>query len=244
MSTIIRLHREYRDNGGRGLHVAVGRPLEIIVAVPWGDSFHLARGAVLSYYELWRPLDEVLGDTEWKLMTQQPWLAHRHRPWLLQHDVGLPQQIWTRQQLLDWLPEESDRWFGRSFSQLLDEQSFAYSTSQFRSSLAPLGWVQLDAPARQEAGHRFAHGRFDEATRYTLYLWLRDAAPDLRRSVAMAATTALQAEIEEQHKALSSRDHDLWLFLARQLVRDLDDAELQRRFQALIDHRDTVSADR
>ena len=85
MSTIVRVHRGLSGE----LFVGTGRPLEILVAVPWGQTLHLARGAVYSYYEFLGPSGLVISDKKWKSMTSRSWTQQEHRPWIEGRGLGV-----------------------------------------------------------------------------------------------------------------------------------------------------------
>jgi hypothetical protein len=85
MSTIVRVHRGWSEE----LFVGTGRPLEILVAVPWGETFYLARGAVYSYYEFFGPSGSVITDQKWKRMTSRSWTQQEHRPWIEGRGLGV-----------------------------------------------------------------------------------------------------------------------------------------------------------
>jgi len=238
MSAVVRLHRDYTSPPGAALHVATGRPFEIVVAVPWGDGFSLARGAVYSYFEFWRPLLAGLEDPEWKRLSGAPWLAQEERPWIVGRGVGPAEETWTRDRFEEWLPQSVPEVYLRRTTGLHDR---GLSLSSYRHRLDPLGWVRLDARAQEAAGRAFARERLDDATRVALYLWIRDSPPDFRRSVARAGTRTLRQRIAERPDALLFSNNDLLLFLSQRLVEDLQDEELESRFQALKDQRDLVA---
>lgn len=87
MSVIVRIAREYLEQKGR--YVGVGRPLRILVVVPYGGELHWALGGVYSYYQFDRPLRQPLTDRQWKHLTAGPLATQPYQPWLTDKAVGL-----------------------------------------------------------------------------------------------------------------------------------------------------------
>lgn len=88
MSTIVRVHRGFNGE----LFVGTGRPLEILVAVPWGDRLHLANGAVYSYYEFTGAPGMVIPDRKWKEMTRIPLAEQEVQPWVMGQGLGMDEE--------------------------------------------------------------------------------------------------------------------------------------------------------
>ncbi|MFQ5653912.1 MAG: DUF3160 domain-containing protein [Planctomycetota bacterium] len=82
MAVISDVATEYRS--GECLEVGVGRPRAIYVAVPDAGRTFVCKGAVYTYYEFLRPIDERLDDREWKELSLdveeselRPWIESR-----------------------------------------------------------------------------------------------------------------------------------------------------------------------
>jgi hypothetical protein len=107
--------------------------------------------------------------------------------------------------------------------------------SFYRKDLDPLGWVQLDARAQEAAGKALCEKTIDDATRVALFLWIRDAPSELRRSVANTATQTLLRRSKEDPDALSFAENSHLLLLVERLVEDLQDEEIINQLQTLRD---------
>ena len=218
MSSVVRIVREYLY--AEGLYVGTGRPLQILVIVPYEGSLHWCTGAVYSYYEFMHPLSDPITDERWKRETLCAFAAQTRRPWLFRHDVGLAQRTLTRQALAKWLPEdelEYPEYFGKSYGSSVGRGMHAWS--QARGMLDWVGFVKLDAEALHFAARMFAEQHRWTGSRCVLYRFLEVGPNELRKSTALNALSTIISEIEAG-AAADSEDYKLWIYLSLRLLKD------------------------
>ena len=90
MSSIVRISREYSNR--EDLYVGTGRPLQILVIVPWQGKLYWCKGAIYSYYEFMNLLTDPISDASWKRETSLAFAYQKRRPWLFQQNLGLAQR--------------------------------------------------------------------------------------------------------------------------------------------------------
>jgi hypothetical protein len=218
MGVVVRIVREYLMK--QGIHVGTGRPFCIYVIVPWMGELHWAEGAVYSYYELTRPLTEPLTDAAWKKELTGAYQVHTEKPWLFGKRVGVDPVEWSEEEFRAWLPEEvSDDDFGNSYSG--SHASQFVSRSWIRPFLDRVAFVSLSADALAAAEEEFARGRHEgERTRLVLYLWLRDAAPEVRKGCGIRALETMKPHLREKPSIAHSNDYRCWLYYSLMLLGD------------------------
>jgi len=217
MSSIVRIVREYLLR--EGLYVGTGRPLQILVIVPWQGKLHWCTGAIYSYYEFTHPLSDPITDWRWKAETFSAFVSHKHHPWLCRFDVGLKERTMSREALAEWLPAPMEmKYFGTSHG----GGSVGRGYSAWRDARKPLdslGFVKLDAEALAMAAKAFAEQYHREAVRCVLYVFLETAAADLRKATALQALSRIISEVKTGASA-DSCDYKLWIYLSLRLLKD------------------------
>ncbi|MBN1919413.1 MAG: DUF3160 domain-containing protein [Verrucomicrobia bacterium] len=221
MSTVVCLAREYSRR--EGLCVGTGRPLEILVIVPWQGKLHWCTGTIYSYYEFMQPLSDPIADGRWKDETLPAFALQARRPWLCRFDVGLKRRTLSRDALAKWLPEESGR-FGESSG---GSPLWIYFGGGPRKALDELGFVELDAEAVTLATKAFAEQHHRPVTRCVLCGLLQNCPPELRKKTALQALSSVTSEVSAGRKA-DSIDYALWIYVSLRLLKDhADDPDVR-----------------
>ncbi len=227
MSTIVRIAREYSRQ--EGLYVGTGRPLEILVIVPWQGRLHWCTGATYSYYEFMHPLSDPITDERWKNETSSAFVLQARRPWLCRFDIGLRQRTLSRDVLAAWLPEETTQ-----FGELGRYKLYWEDASRLtRRPLDPLGFIELDAEAIALVADAFAGQHHRQSVRYHLYFFLQDSAKELRKKTALLALSNIISEVNAG-ASIDSADYAVWLHLSLRLLKDqADDPDVKTKLRQL-----------
>ena len=234
MSLIVRIVREYLT--GEGLYVGTGRPLRILVIVPYQGELHWSTGAVYSYYEFMHPLSDPITDERWKAETASAFAGQPHRPWLLERGVGLSERVFTRKTFTAWLPEQTED-FGRSYGGRSVAKGY-HITEKARRRLDELGFVTLDEEAGRLAAMAFSGYHFDQGTRFVLYELLKSAPGEMSKVTGLKALGTIISEVRTG-APLISRDYRLWTFLSLRLLKDTSgDAAVKEKIKNLAELED------
>ena len=229
MSDIVPIAREYRDQ--ESLYVGTGRPLQMLVIVPWQGKLYWCTGAVYSYYEFTHPLSDPISDERWETETLRPFATQEHRPWLCRFDVGLQKRSLSRETLAKWLPDEDE-----DFGTLTSYQSVGrglFSERPARRILDLHGFAEPDDDTLVLAAKAFAEQHHKTDVRCALYTILEPAAPDLRKKTALQTLSNVIAEVSSGANAYSA-DHKLWIYLSLKLVTDqFDDPAVKAKLDEL-----------
>ena len=232
MSCIVRLVREYQFESG--VYFGTGRPLKIVVIVPWRGELYCAFGGVYSYYEFWRSLTEPLSDDEWKKETRRSYSVQRERPWLVGHKVGLEKEVWSTKQLKTWLPKEMTKTsFGHGYSNMVVWKVFQRNWTthspnpmdlwETRSPLDSVAYIELDPDAQVLAGKEFSKGLYEMQVRVALFLLIKDANDNLRRKTGIESISTIISNIPEsdyRRLAKAADDYRCWIYLSLLLLKD------------------------
>ena len=221
MSCIVRLVREYLTESG--VYFGTGRPLKIVVIVPWQGELFSTVGGIYSYYEFWRPLTEPLSDDEWKKETRCSYTVQREKTWLVGRKVGLDvEEIWSTDQLKTWLPKEYFEHYSSSnmvvwkvFQTTWDRES-----QRFLDSVA---YVKLDPDAQVLAGKEFSKGLYNKWVRAALFLLIKDANDNFRTKTGIESLSTIISNIQEskyRRHAKAADDYRCWIYFSLLLLKD------------------------
>lgn len=92
-----------------------GRPLRIVVVVPYGDGLFWSEGSIYSYYEFDRPLSTELDDAKWKELIASPLSLQAEAPKMMDLGLGLRRETLSREALSRWLESQSRTFSPSSF---------------------------------------------------------------------------------------------------------------------------------
>lgn len=231
MSCIVRLVREYLFENG--VYFGTGRPLKIVVIVPWRGKLYSAVGGVYSYYEFSRSLTEPLSDDEWKKETRCSYSVQRERPWLVGRKVGLEKEIWSTKQLKTWLPKEKEKTdFGHGFSSIAVWKVLQWNWTthspnpmdlwETRSPLDSVAYVELDPDAQVLAGKEFSKGFYGMQIRAALFLLVKDANDNLRRKTGIESLSTIILNLQGSRlpRRAEALDYRCWIYFSLLLLKD------------------------
>lgn len=224
MSCIVRLVREYLTESG--VYFGTGRPLKIVVIVPWRGELFSTVGGVYSYYEFWRSLSEPLSDDEWKKETRRSYSVQREGPWLVGRKVGLDEEeTWSTNQLETWLPkEEKKEYFGHGYSNMVVWKVFQTTWDREGCSLLDsVAYVKLDLDAQVLAGKEFSKGLYNKWVRAALFLLIKDANDNFRRKTGIESISTIISNIQGskyRRHAEAADDYRCWIYFSLLLLKD------------------------
>jgi hypothetical protein len=223
MSCIVRLVREYLTESG--VYFGTGRPLKIVVIVPWRGELYSAVGGVYSYYEFWRSLTEPLSDDEWKKETRRSYSVQRERPWLVGHKVGLvEEETWSTNQLRNWLPKEKQKEdFGNGYTSLKGWKVLQNTWSrEGRHVLDSVAYVKLDPEAQVLAGEEFSKGLYGMQVRVALFLLIKDSNDNLRRKTGIESLSTIISNLQGSRlpRRAEALDYRYWIYFSLLLLKD------------------------
>jgi hypothetical protein len=221
MSCIVRLVREYLTESG--VYFGTGRPLKIVVIVPWRGELFSTVGGIYSYYEFWRSLNHPLSDTEWKKETRCSYSVQQERPWLVGSKIGLDEEIWSTDQFKTWLPKEYFE-HGSSSNMVVWK---VFQTTWDREGLRFLDsvvYVKLDHEAQVLAGKEFSKGLYNKWVRAALFLLIKDVNENFRRKTGIESLSTIISNIQIQRsksrRPTKADDYRCWIYFSLLLLKD------------------------